>query len=182
MVETRRLAGRRVADDDLSYVFETDRDMRVQRTLFGEVQTEEQSRVRLRRWLQLWDEHGFGFWVFADRHGVTVGHAGLFPSPRDEGEVEVGYVLKPAHWGNGFATEMTLVSLQIGFERLLFQRIIAIAQATNVASRRVMEKCGMTFEVELEYPGGVPGVRYAIRDSAWSRRSSWPPSQTGPSA
>jgi ribosomal-protein-alanine N-acetyltransferase len=162
IVTTERLTGRRARRDDLSYVFEIDRDPRVQRTLFGQIQTEEQSRDRLERWLRMWEEHGFGFWLFADGSRNTIGHAGVFPSVREPGEVEVGYVLKPAYWGQGFATEMTLVALQVGFERLGLKRIIAIAQDSNVASRRVMEKCGLTLEAQLPSLDGVPGVRYAI--------------------
>ncbi len=162
VVTTERLTGRRVCRDDLAYIIEVDRDPRVQRTLFGDVQTEEQSRARLGRWVQMWEEHGFGFWIFDDRNGRKVGHGGVFPSAREPGEVEVGYAIKPAYWGNGFATEITLESLRVGFEDLRLERIIAVAQVTNAASRRVMEKCGMSFEAETPSPDGIPGVRYAI--------------------
>jgi ribosomal-protein-alanine N-acetyltransferase len=161
-VTTARLVGRRISRDDLPYLIEIDSDPRVQQTLFGRVQTEEQSRGRLERWLKMWEDHGFGFWRFADGQNNTIGHAGVFPSAREEGEVEVGYALKPAHWGRGFATEMTLESLRVGFEQLGLRRIIAIAQASNLASRRVMEKCGMTFECETPSPDGITGVRYTI--------------------
>jgi [ribosomal protein S5]-alanine N-acetyltransferase len=169
VVTTSRLSARRVGHDDLPYIFEIDRDLRVQSTLFGQVQTEEQSRARLQRWVQMWDEHGFGFWLFTDGHGPPIGHGGLFPSPRDAGEVEVGYVIKPEHWGRGFATEMTKAALHVGFEHLRLERIIAIAQAANVASRRVMEKCGMKFEAEIPSPDGITGVRYAIAGPTYSQ-------------
>ena len=133
-------------DADLPYVLETDGDIRVQKTLSGHVQTAEQSRARLRRWMQMWDEHGLGFWIFTNRAGDTVGHGGVFPSPREPGEIEVGYALKPLFWGRGYATEITRVSLEVAFERLGLERIIGIAQVGNAPSRRVMEKCGMTLE------------------------------------
>lgn len=161
MVETQRLTGRRVQQDDLAYVIETDSDIRIQRWLFGKVQTEEQSRARHSRWLQMWDEAGFGFWIFSDSAGADVGHGGLFPSPREQREIEVGYAVKPRYWGRGFATEIAKVSLEVGFE-LGIQRIIGIAQAPNVASRRVMETCGMVLETEMPSPDGINGVRYAI--------------------
>jgi RimJ/RimL family protein N-acetyltransferase len=159
-VETQRLTGRRVQLDDLDYVLETDSDIRIQRWLFGTVQTSEQSKERHLRWVRHWDEAGFGFWIFRDAGAAIVGHGGLFQSPREEGEIEVGYVLKPASWGQGFATEITQVSLDVGFG-LGLRRIIGIAQAANAASRRVMEKCGMIFEVETASPDGTNGVRYS---------------------
>jgi RimJ/RimL family protein N-acetyltransferase len=115
----------------------------------------------------MWRETGLGFWIFEDSDRGLVGHGGLFNSPREAGEVEVGYVVKPAYWRHGLATEITLASLKTGFESLDLQRIIGIAQSANAPSRRVMEKCGMLFETEFTPPDGRPGVRYAIAKSTW---------------
>jgi [ribosomal protein S5]-alanine N-acetyltransferase len=162
MVSTQHLTGRSVQQDDLEYVLEADSDIRIQRWLSGKVQTEEESRERHVRWMQGWHEAGFGFWIFSDAAGMVVGHGGIFRSPREAGEIEVGYALKPDCWGHGYATEITQLSLEVGFEHVGLRRIIGIAQAANVASRRVMEKCGMVFEVEIPSPDGINGVRYAI--------------------
>jgi RimJ/RimL family protein N-acetyltransferase len=161
IVQTQHLTGRRVQPDDFQYVRESDSDIRIQRWLFGKVQTEEESRERHIRWMREWDEAGFGFWIFSDINDAIVGHGGIFRSPREEGEIEVGYVIRPGYWGHGFATEITRVSLDVGFNAGL-QRIIGIAQAGNLPSRRVMEKCGMVFEAEIASPDGVNGVRYAL--------------------
>ncbi len=165
-VATRRLIGHRVTADDLDYLLESDGDIRIQRWLFGKVQTPSQSRARLNRWLNMWQEHGIGFWIFQNL-GTVVGHGGLFPSPRESGEVEVGYVVKPAYWSRGFATEITNAALKIGFESLGLRRVIGIAQSVNASSRRVMEKCGMSLEAELPSPDGVASVRYAITSEMW---------------
>ncbi|MDQ6767846.1 MAG: GNAT family N-acetyltransferase [Candidatus Eremiobacteraeota bacterium] len=165
IVRTQQLTGRRVQQGDLEYVLEVDSDIRIQRWLSGRVQTEEESRERHVRWMREWQEVGHGFWIFSDAEAAIVGHGGIFRSPREEGEIEVGYALKPDYWGHGFATEITRLSLQVGFEVGL-ARIIAIAQAANVASRRVMEKCGMVFEAERASPDGINGVRYAIGRTA----------------
>jgi RimJ/RimL family protein N-acetyltransferase len=169
-IETRRLVGHRVTADDLDYLLESDADIRIQRWLFGKVQTPEQSQARLDRWLRMWQEHGLGFWVFQDLDRAVVGHGGLFVSPRESGEVEVGYVVKPAYWNRGFATEITMAALRIGFESLDLRRIIGIALSINAPSRRVLEKCGMNFETELASPDGVAGVRYAIAKETWAKR------------
>lgn len=161
-IRTQRLTGRRIQRNDLAYVIEGDRDIRIQRWLFGKVYTEEESRERHARWMQAWHDAGFGFWIFRETKGAIVGHGGLFWSPREQGEVEVGYALKPEHWGRGFATEMTRLSLEVGFEQLGLRRIIGIAQGVNMASRRVMEKCGMSFEAATPSPDGVDSARYAI--------------------
>lgn len=90
-----------------------------------------------------WEQHGFGPWVIIHKADERlIGHAGLRYWP-DSSEVEVLYALTPATWGQGFATEAAQASLRYGFDALGLDRIIAAAFAENVASRRVLEKCGM---------------------------------------
>ena len=98
-IVTRRLTGYRVSADHLDYLMEVDRDIRIAQWLSGEIQSPEQSRARLGRWVRMWEETGKGFWIFQDSDRCIVGHGGLFNSPREAGEVEVGYVIKPAYWG-----------------------------------------------------------------------------------
>ncbi|MBQ5648645.1 MAG: GNAT family N-acetyltransferase [Clostridia bacterium] len=58
---------------------------------------------------------------------------------------EIGYVLNPSYWGNGIACEAVDAVMQFGFD-LRLHRIEAKYIIGNERSRRVMEKCGMTFE------------------------------------
>lgn len=67
-----------------------------------------------------------------------------FSFPNDA--AEVGYVLNPDYHGKGIATEALLRVMTFGFEDLRLNRIEAKCIKGNVASRRVMEKVGMTFE------------------------------------
>lgn len=159
---TARLSGRRIGADDLAYVVETDADEAIQRWLSGSVPPPDQSPGRFERWLAMWELHGMGFWIFSDESGAEVGHAGLFASPRDAGSIEVGYALKPAYWGRGYGTEMTREVLRVGFELVGLQRVIGICMANNLASRRVLEKCGLTFERDYDYTGGRLGALYSI--------------------
>ena len=58
------------------------------------------------------------------------------------GCLELGYAIHPTFWGQGYATEM----LRAMLDELLgnpFSAIQTGAFAENVASMRVMEKCGM---------------------------------------
>lgn len=158
---TQRLAARRIEASDLPYIVATDSDREMQKTLAIRPQNLHESRARLRRWLEIWDEYGYGFWIFSDESGADVGHAGIFPSPRIDGGTEVGYALKPPFWGRGYATEMTKAMLEIAFG-LGMTRVIGITLASNAASRRVMEKNGMSFERECPYADGRKGVLYSV--------------------
>ena len=79
--------------------------------------------------------------------GAFIGRIGLLYHedwPEGEHKTEVGWLLDRAYWGQGLATEGARASLNYGFERQGLERIISIALPENSASRRVMEKCGLT--------------------------------------
>ncbi len=86
-------------------------------------------------------------WAVVDcLDGRMIGTCG-FTSFRAASDVgEVGYVLHPAYWGRGYATEAVRTVLAFGFEKLGLHRIEARFLEGNHASRRVMEKVGMQFE------------------------------------
>ena len=59
---------------------------------------------------------------------------------------ELGYVINPHFWRRGIATEAVRALIEFGFNELNFNRIYARYMVGNDNSRRVMEKCGMSFE------------------------------------
>ena len=67
----------------------------------------------------------------------------------------------PEHWSRGLATEAAKAMIQFGFEQLGFERIIASADAPNVASHRVMEKAGMAFDKRVTVDG-LDTVYYSV--------------------
>jgi ribosomal-protein-alanine N-acetyltransferase len=89
--------------------------------------------------------HGFAIWTVVERlSGEVVGDCGL---QMLEGgpDVEVGWRMAPDRRGRGYATEAGRASLDAGFGTLGMDRIVAITHPDNAASRRVMEKLGMTY-------------------------------------
>jgi RimJ/RimL family protein N-acetyltransferase len=58
--------------------------------------------------------------------------------------VELGYRLHQAAWGQGYCTEASRALIRKGFTELGVRRVVASTYADNLASRRVMEKAGLT--------------------------------------
>jgi RimJ/RimL family protein N-acetyltransferase len=88
--------------------------------------------------------HGFAVWAVLERDGGrVVGETGL---QLLEGgpEVEVGWRIHPDVQGRGYATEAAGAAIAAGFEQLGLERLVAVVEPGNVASRRVTEKLGMT--------------------------------------
>jgi RimJ/RimL family protein N-acetyltransferase len=102
---------------------------------------------RMQRW------HGMGSFAVVRRvDDVIVGNLLLRPLGDNE-EVEVGYHIGVPFWGNGYATEITTGAVCYGFEELGLQEIYGLAVPENTASRRVLEKSGLTWIERGHYYG-----------------------------
>ena len=86
-----------------------------------------------------------------------IGGVGLDGNTGDESEeLAVGYWLGQPYWGNGYAYEAARTAIDDGFGRLGLGEIVAFTVPANQASRRVMEKLGMTHDptedFDFEHP------------------------------
>jgi ribosomal-protein-alanine N-acetyltransferase len=163
MLETARLAVRPLVAGDYDRLCELRRDPEVGRYLgvAGPFSIEDFMRARLGHYI---DHYA--------RHGYAMGGVSLKPSPAligfgglqrlDDGEeIEVGYILGREYWGRGLATELARGWLAWGFDHLRVDRIVAVADPANTASRHVMEKLGMRYEKNIRHYG-MDSVYYAV--------------------
>ncbi len=58
--------------------------------------------------------------------------------------IEIGYAFLQNDWGKGYATELTKAGLEYAFETAGLQHLFAITSVGNIASQRVLLKCGFT--------------------------------------
>lgn len=84
----------------------------------------------------------------------------------------LGYFLNKKYWNNGYITEGTQRIIDFGFGELEMHRISAGCIAENVASEKVMKKCGMTKEsesrkVSMRWNTWMDRVGYAILQEDW---------------
>ncbi len=65
--------------------------------------------------------------------------------------------MRKSAWGKGYATEGSRALIRKGFTESGVQRVTAEAMAANTASRRVMEKAGLTLvrTFSQPWPGAV---------------------------
>ena len=80
-------------------------------------------------------------------NGVHVGAVSLYISDERD-SAEMGWTLNKRYHGMGIATEAARALLQFAAEKLGIRRFVAHCDSENMASRRVMEKLGMTLEGE----------------------------------
>jgi RimJ/RimL family protein N-acetyltransferase len=87
---------------------------------------------------------GLGYWTILRREDEAfLGWVLLIPLDAKGPEIEIGWRLRPAAWGHGYATEAARLLLRHGLVTLGLDEIIAETDAENRASRRVAEKLGL---------------------------------------
>ena len=149
LLETKRLILRRFTTDDAGHLFDLDSDPEVMRFLNGGNPTPWAviEADILPRFIQYHERFpGFGFWAAIDR--ATGGFLGWFSlrplDGADPSEASLGFRLRQETWNQGYATEGARALIRLAFARLGVHRVTATTYQDNLASRRVMEKAGMT--------------------------------------
>ncbi len=84
--------------------------------------------------------------VICRADGHMIGTCGFTSINCQSESGEIGYVLNPAYHGQGYATEAVRAVMRFGFDELELHRIEAHYIEGNDASRRLMERVGMSFE------------------------------------
>ena len=148
LLETKRLILRRFTDADLDNLFELDNDPEVMRFINGGTPTPRD--IIEKDILPGFINHDercpeFGFWAAEEKGSACFqGWFSIRPTNDAVDEVALGYRLRRAAWGQGYATEGVQALIHKAFTDLGVGRIVATTYEINLASRRVMEKAGMT--------------------------------------
>jgi RimJ/RimL family protein N-acetyltransferase len=179
MIETDRLLLRNWREADIDTFIRHTNTENVTRWLGG-VLTEEAARDWVEQRPVRWqDERGFTFWVVERRaDGELLGFCGIkiadsAGSPV-KGMYEIGWRLREDAWGQGYAREAAIASLDFAFEGLGADRVVAITFPGNTPSWGLMERLGMTRRPELDYddarfPALNPTIVYDIRPGELNR-------------
>ncbi|HEY0428051.1 MAG TPA: GNAT family N-acetyltransferase [Pyrinomonadaceae bacterium] len=168
MLETERLFLRPLDKNDTEAVYAMRSDRDVMRFI-----REPQSRAETESWIQLvsslWEKENLGFCaVIEKKSGKFAGWCGVWRL-RETGELEVGYAIAKDFWNKGFATEAAAKFLEYAFENINPEKITAVAEPENFASRRVMEKLGMEL-IKFDSFYNRKLVQYGIYKNEWNRR------------
>lgn len=148
-LETERLVLRRFTAADVGPLVDLDSDPDVMRYLNGGVPTPRDviENEVLPAWLRYYERFaGYGFWAAIEKTtGEFLGWFHFRPPPGNApDDIELGYRLRQSAWGKGYATEASRALIWKGFTELGVRRVFAGTAEANVASRRVMEKSGLT--------------------------------------
>lgn len=193
-LETERLVLRRFTEADVDHLVDLDGDPEVMRFITGGAPTPRDAIENdiLPAFLGYYERGDrYGFWAAIEK--ATGDFLGWFHFRPLEGaaadEPELGYRLRRAAWGKGYGTEGSRALIRKGFAELGVQRVVASTYQDNHASRRVMEKSGLTFvrafrltpadlaaqdtfHAASEELWDGDDVEYALMKSDWERREA----------
>jgi len=162
IIETNRLLLRTFTEVDANLIYELNLDPDVTRYTHEPVKDlAHASEILEKVIIPQYALYNHGRWAVHIRSTLEfLGWCGL--KYRDElNEIDLGYRFKKEGWGKGYATEAAWASIQYGFEKIGLQRIVARAEIDNIASWKVLEKCGMTYIGDGEVDG-YPVKTYEI--------------------
>lgn len=116
---------------------------------------------------------GLGYWIICRRDEATsfLGWVLLIPADGTRPEIEIGWRLLRAEWGQGFATEAAAPLLRHAFAKLNLPEVIAEIDPDNSGSQRVAEKLGLR-RTGLVSHEGKPVVRYSVTRAEFDAASS----------
>ena len=147
-LKTPRLILRRMTRRDAGDMFEYAHDPEVTRYLLWAPHPDRAYTLRYLRQVENSYKKGkfydWGVEYRAERK--FIGTCGVTAFDLPNSTAELGYVISPAYSGRGIATEALSRVIEFCFLELGLNRLEAHYLVGNEPSRRVMEKCGMSFE------------------------------------
>jgi RimJ/RimL family protein N-acetyltransferase len=180
IAETERLQLRTWDEDDLDEFIARTNTPAVMRWLGG-VAPREQHEAAFERLQGYQRDFGHTFWLVERKSdGALLGFCGLkrvnHPNAGPiTGDFEVGWRLREDAWGQGYAKEAAIESLDVAFGRFGAPHVVALTVPGNAASQALMKRLGMKRREELdfvdprfEHPGDLnPAIVYSIDCAEW---------------
>lgn len=152
-LETERLVLRRFTLDDAQDLLECASDPEVPKyTSWEQHKTIDDAIQTINQIMSIYDDTGTKRWTWGIEHKADdnklIGTFTIWGEP-EHARAEIGYILGRPYWGQGLVSEAAREVLRFGFNELGLNRIQASCDLENIASARVMEKNGMTYEGTL---------------------------------
>jgi [ribosomal protein S5]-alanine N-acetyltransferase len=158
VIETERLILRPVEEGDFKAMFEYARDPDVAKFTTWEAHKNiEDSKTHVRFILKRYKGNKPSNWAVIlkpenkdsrpeTRDSRLIGTCGFVSEFKANNRAEIGFAIRKDCWNKGYVTEALKKTLEFGFKTIGYNRIEAICDVENIASARVLEKCGMKFE------------------------------------
>jgi RimJ/RimL family protein N-acetyltransferase len=161
ILETERLRLRRLSVDDAEFILRLlNEPSFIQNIGDREVRTIEDARAYILKGpIASYEKFGFGLWIVeAKSPGLPIGICGLLKRDMLE-DVDIGYALLPEFWSQGYAFESASAVMSYAREKLGAKRVLAVVNADNQRSIRLLEKMDFQYERMVRLAEDAPEIK-----------------------
>lgn len=156
-LDTQRLTLRPYQTSDLAAFVALNADPEVRRHVGGPLSPTEATT----RFQSFFTGGNDDAWAITLREsGRYIGHCWLVMREEDP---ELGFLLVPAVWRQGYGTEVAVAALDYALTQRCYSRVVATVDADHPASIRVLERAGMRRECARHDKHGLYFVYSAMR-------------------
>ena len=150
--ETERLTLRRFTEADADSVFRNWASIPEIQQNYGEpvYATKEEVVSLLEKYIARYAEPNYYRWAIIEKaSGECVGQIAYFLVDSKNEFAEIEYCVGTAFQKKGYATEACKAAIKYGFEKIGLHKVQICVRPSNTPSRKVIEKCGLTYEGTL---------------------------------
>ena len=153
IARTDQLLIRETIDSDISELYRIGTDQAVRKYIAPMQPTLEEEIVYTKAYVRhMYAFYDFGLWTVLEKDAYgqerVIGRAGLFPSERLAGQIEMGYMIAPECQGNGYGKEAAETVLRYAFNVLDLEEVHLFAEKENKTSVKLAET------LLIKVPGG----------------------------
>ena len=165
IIETEQLILRELTKDDLQDWYQILSDQETMK-YYPSAFDMDKTRSWIDWNLDNYSKYGFGLWAvilkksnqFIGDCGITMqniyGDGNLFP--------EIGYHINKNFWNKGYASQASRACLGYVFKNTNFNEVFSYQKSTNIPSRKVAEKMGMSLREEYTDQINIKTSVYSI--------------------
>ena len=144
IARTDQLLIRETIDSDISELYRIGTDQAVRKYIAPMQPTLEEEIVYTKAYVRhMYAFYDFGLWTVLEKDAYgqerVIGRAGLFPSERLAGQIEMGYMIAPECQGNGYGKEAAETVLRYAFNVLDLEEVHLFVEKENKASVKLAE-------------------------------------------
>lgn len=156
---TERLLLRQITLDDAADMFEMRSDPSVMKYIPRTIAQTLEDAMALIRMMQTTVDTKEGIvWGISFKNDTKlIGSIGFYRPKKEDFRVEVGYQLNRNYWQQGITYEAILPILDFAFDKMNCHSIEAVIDPENVASERLLQKCGFVKEGHFRENGFFEG-------------------------
>ncbi len=161
--ETPRCIVRLLQMNDLEPFHEMQSNPKVMRFVRGEGMTREENEKELPELIQKYSLENNDFWIYAIESKTDKTFIGTCALVKDdEGDDELGYRFLEKYWKLGYGLEICQ-GLIMYCKSIRMNNLVGYVADENIASMKILEKCGFTFESKgIEPKLKFPETKYRL--------------------